>query len=469
MKLLIGLLALCGIFLFSSLNWQRSVKAALFILVIEGALRKWVLPQANELIYFLKDFILLGAYLNYYFLQERQKKYINNEYINFLIIIVTCWCLFQSFNPSLGSPIIGILGLKGYLLNIPLIWMLQDLFQSEQEMQVFLRKHLLLIIPVGILGIVQFFSPPSSPINSYAIQDVEYIATFGSGSVFARITGSFSYLDTYVVYLIVCFGLLIPLLVLKQSGGWKWASFVEILLVSINSFMTGSRSCVFASILFLVGYFSIQGLTQPASNLRFLKQFLLPVLIIVIAASIWFRPAIEAFWFRTTSSSDSLVSRISRTFTQPLEYIQYKGIYGYGTGATQTSGRAISKALGLPVGEVIPIGYEEEPGRIMLELGLIGFIFWYGLRVSILILLWLIFWKLKRPFLRKLALTAFLIHAIQLNDQLVTQHVFSVYYWFLASFIFLLPRLEKIENLHKYQQLLQQNVSAAYFNDSSHQ
>jgi hypothetical protein len=38
----------------------------LILVVLEGALRKWVLPQASQFIYFLKDFVLIGAYLRYF-------------------------------------------------------------------------------------------------------------------------------------------------------------------------------------------------------------------------------------------------------------------------------------------------------------------------------------------------------------------------------------------------------------------
>jgi hypothetical protein len=121
----------------------------------------------------------------------------------------------------------------------------------------------------------------------------------------------------------------------------------------------------------------------------------------------------------------------------------------------------------LPRGEFIPTYYEAEMGRVALELGPIGFGLWYGLRVSLLISLWLVFRKLKRPFLRELALAAFLIHAIQINGHLVFHHTFSVYYWFLSGFIFLLPRLEQMEDWQQY--LLQQNVQTPYFTDSPHQ
>ena len=60
--LVIGIPVLLLIVSLSSLNWRRSLKTVLVLVVLEGALRKWVLPQASDLLYFLKDFILINAF-----------------------------------------------------------------------------------------------------------------------------------------------------------------------------------------------------------------------------------------------------------------------------------------------------------------------------------------------------------------------------------------------------------------------
>jgi hypothetical protein len=464
-KLLIGLLACVIVVYFSALNWRRTVKVVFLLVVIEGAVRKWVLPQANEMMYFLKDIVLLGAYFNFYGFYVWKSNFSPKfNPVNFLIFVVIGWCLFQTFNPSLGSPLVGLFGLRGYVLYIPLIWMVPALFQSEEELYNFLRSHLLLTIPTGIIGIAQFFSPSTSFINKYSNEEGAAIATFGVTNA-VRITGTFSYINNYALYLIVCFGLLMLMLSIKQSWGWQWVSILEIFLVTANSFMTGSRSTVFAEVLFVIGYLCLKGLTKPGSLLRLTKQLILPVLILSIATSIWFRPAINAFWLRTTYNKD-VSQRLISSFTEPFDFIKYKELDGYGTGATHQAAPVLRKALDLPAGETIPIYYESEMGRIALELGPIGFLFWYGLRMSLIIALMCTFGKLKRPFLRQLALVAFLIQVIQFNGQLVVHHTFSVYYWFFSSFIYLLPRLEQIENWQKGQQFLQQDVLSSYLPDS---
>ena len=53
-------------FLWSLSNWRAAVKAALVLLVFEGAIRKWLVPGSQQLVYFGKDIVLLGAYIGFF-------------------------------------------------------------------------------------------------------------------------------------------------------------------------------------------------------------------------------------------------------------------------------------------------------------------------------------------------------------------------------------------------------------------
>ncbi|MDI9640274.1 hypothetical protein QPK87_12795 [Kamptonema cortianum] len=451
-RLIVAFSAVFLVFYVSCLDWRKSVKAVFFLVVMEGALRKWVLPQASELIYFLKDFVLLGAYFQYYFLSALWRKAPpNRSFINVLIFLVLGWGVFQLFNTSLGSPIVGIWGMKNYLYYAPMMWMLPSLFPTEEDFYKFLRSHLLLLIPVGILGIVQYMSPVNSPINAYAPgQDVEAgIAVFGLSNR-ARITSTFAYINNYVPYLFVCFGLLIALFTKKQNVFWLQMTIAELILASINAFLTGSRTTIFAIGIFLIGYFSFKFMTQIASAIRLLKWTFAPVVFGGIALFYGFQTEVDRILDRILYSGD-VADRIYLVFAEPFFYIKYKELDAFGPGSTHQATGILRSILGLPYGEIPPV-VESEMGKIMLEIGPIGFTFWYVLRVGILLSLFFLIFKLKRPFLRELALVAFLIQLIWIPGQLVFHITFSVYYWFLSGFIFLLPYLEKVENWSQYQQ-----------------
>lgn len=463
-QLLIALTVASSIFYISFLNWRGAVKSVFFLLVLEGVLRKWVLPQASELIYFLKDIVLLGAYIRYFGFTSQWKKSVSFIHpINIFLLINLGWLVFLSFNPSLGSPLVGLWGIRNYMFYVPLMWILPNTFSSLEEFYRFLRSHLLLLIPVGLLGIIQYFSPPSSILNAYAPGlETESIAGFGLSNR-VRITGPFPYVNNYVPYLVVCFGLLVTLFSFKQKRNWFYLSVIELLLVIINTFMTGSRTTVIASGLLIVGYLMIKGLTQFSSTIRILQQTLPPGLVLIVLVTIRFQEEINRILDRVLYTQD-MAQRIKLLFLEPLGYVHIKQIDAFGPGAAHQATGLLRRVLSLPSGEVIP-RVESEMGKVMLEIGPIGFIFWYGLRLLIILSLFMLIWKLRQPFLKDLALVAFWIQAIFFTGQTVFHPTFSLYYWFLSSFVFLLPHLEKLENRRQYQEQLQayEEPSSIYY------
>jgi hypothetical protein len=444
MQLLIALIGATVFFWLSylvlyHLSWQRAVIIALIIVIFEGVLRKWVLPQASDQIYFIKDLFILIAYLKYYFSREAKYPFRRNS-LTTILVLALVWCGFQVFNPSLGSPIIGLFGLKAYFFYIPLMWMLPSLFQTEEELYRFLRNFMLLAIPVCFLAVAQYFSPPSSPINVWA-GGQEANATAG-GAI--RVTGTFPYITGYTSYLMVCVCILVPMLSLQQSRLWKWLTYLEALLVVGTSFMTGARLLLTFEILFLLGYGFILFVTQPAIATRAAKQLILPVMFISALVPRFFAQAIGTFFQRAgTSEKDSqdFIGRAFSAFDEPGHAIQFKGLDSYGIGATHQASSALRNILKLPNGEYTPPA-EGELGRVILEIGPLGFSLWYGLRIVLMFYNWRVFMKLKSPFLRQLALSFLLLQLINITNQFVFNNTLSIYTWFFSGCIFLFPELE---------------------------
>ena len=199
-----------------------------------------------------------------------------------------------------------------------------------------------------------------------------------------------------------------------------------------------------------------------------MSKFLLPAIIGFVLVITKFRAAIDTYEVRA-SKSDDLLPRIIGNITEPLMFFQYALFDGYGTGATFQANETIRNIFRLPGGEHIPVYYEGETGRIILELGLIGFFFWYSLKVILLVAMWRVSWQLRRPFLRQLAVCIFLFQAINLPSQLVFNHTANLYHWFLNGFIFLLPQLERIEIWKQNYYLTQSHDTSPSIADSPHQ
>lgn len=448
----------------SQLNWRRSVKTALYVVVLEGALRKWVLPQASELIYFLKDAILLGAYLGY-LNRERTAFHslVSRSGLVGLLVAMVTILLFQVINPTLNSVLVGLMGAKGYLLYIPLALMLPNLFRSSEELHRFLRWYVVLCIPVAVLGIVQFFAPADSALNVYARSEIQTdVATFEDGNV--RVTGTFPYLGGYGAYLTVCLSLVFAFLIHQRRWSWRLGLGVALLLIAINSLMTGSRGVVLSALILVAG-FVIYSCFEQSARSRSLAVILIMACGLCGVASIKIFPsAVESFMSRVNSGADSVTERIGNGFLEPLLGLQYSGLGGYGAGATQVACFALRDQLQLGPPAAYPPPSEGEMLRVILELGGFGFLVWYALRLYFLFQLLRITRTLRQPVLRHLALAAFLFHALVLNGQLVTNTTVGVFYWFLAGFAFLLPRLDAQFNIDSRNRL--QRYSAAQMKTS---
>jgi hypothetical protein len=438
----LALIALIVLVYVAYQNWQRAIKLTLVLVILEGALRKWALPQASQLIYFLKDFVLFGAYLRYFSLPVVNRKLIvNQQLITSLLGLAFMCCALQALNPGLGSPIIGLVGMKNYFFYVPLIWMLAKLFQTKEELFTFLRRYLLLLLPVGLLAIAQFFSPVDSPLNVYAWGEDGPDVAVGGNSQSVRVTGTFSYIAGYSVYLGVCFSLLLPILSLKQTRFWQWVTTAELMLVAITGFMSGARGLILTYVLMLLGYFGLQGITSFSTFFQTLKKFIVPGVLGFFIVSQWFQSAFNSFWLRFQGNTD-MESRVSTGFLEPFANFQHKGLDGYGTGSTFQANGVIRALLDLPPGEHIPVYFEGEMGRVALEIGPLGFLLWYGLRICLLLALWKTYDSLKNPVFRQLALSIFLYQGLSFTSQIVFNHAANLYYWFLNGFIFLLPQLE---------------------------
>jgi hypothetical protein len=439
MEILGAVLLVLVIVLGASQNWKLSIKTILVLVVVEGALRRWVFPDARDLIYFLKDLILIGSYLGF---ASQPRPFLDRfPLIKELTLVITVLCGLQAFNPSLGSPIVGLIGIRAYLLYIPLIWVVPHLFASGEELRNFLRRYLIILIPVCILGIFQYFAPPDSIINVYSSDGAAANASVGE---FVRITGTFPYLVGHTSYLAFCFSLLVVLIAREQIFRWQLIYGIELILVAANSFMSGSRQIIIYESLFITLYLLLLVFTSSRNAFSSIKRLSVIMVVTAIATIVYFQPAIQAFSDRATGS-DSTEQRIIESFTQVFDYGAIS-LEGYGTGATQASISTLRRLLSLPTGAELP-PHEGETGRVMIEIGLLGFILWYGLRIVILVSLYSTFSRLRNPFYKELSLAVFLFHLINITGQLITNPTMLVYFWFLGGFVYLLPVLEEKEML----------------------
>lgn len=439
------LVVLAGIvaLVWSTRRWKEAVQIALVLVIFEGAIRKWLVPGAQDLFYFAKDVFLLGAYVGFFRSPARRRYRPPAAPVLYAALAAGIFLgLLQIFNPLLPNLLVGILGFKAYFFYVPLIFVLPAMFQSDQELIVALRRYLLLAIPVGALAVAQFFSPPSSPLNIYArpTSNAAAIATFGS-STYVRVTATFSFISGYTSYLIAT---VVFLLVWMANARWRIRGNIlmygALSITLLGMLMSGSRGPVLLLAALFPFYWWLGVLREQGGGGTFGR--LLLGLSLVAAVLAWAgEDAIGAFYGRALGIED-VPSRLTTPFQAPFHVIGDAGPFGFGIGATHQTAAAVTPGIP-PYAWLRGLLIEVESGRIMLELGAIGFAIIYLIRLYLLLFALAQVFKLRTRFHRSLAVGSFLFLLGSLPGGIVFEVTSGVYYWTFVGLLFLAMRLDR--------------------------
>lgn len=424
--------------------WKRAVLLILLWVILSGAVRKWLLPEISDIIYFYGHAILSGVYLRYF----RERLLIRSELfikhpINGFLLIFVIYGLVCVINPNLSNVAVGLLGFMVYFYFIPLAYIIPYVFDTKEMLIKYLKIFVSISLPFLILGVVQYFSPLDHPINSYVYEtDIYDIALSGSRP---RVTSTFSFVSGFPVYLNVLILTLLYLLSIRNNSFiFTLYLYVLIVLSALCLLMTGARGpttyTLIGSVLFLV----LGGVV----NIQLIKKSIFKIILVGLLIFLFFQftfvgqSALESFTTRVTSSSD-IIPRLRHTYLAPFQFFKFAGFYGFGIGTTYQG----SVALGhnpMELLEVVPGGFEEEQGRVMLEIGVFGYILVYLIRILLIKFFWDLSKRLSDPTLKLFCLSCLLFQvpfALGVAN-LIFDHTTNVFYWYIIGFLFLLPKLD---------------------------
>jgi hypothetical protein len=85
---------------------------------------------------------------------------------------------------------------------------------------------------------------------------------------------------------------------------------------------------------------------------------------------------------------------------------------------------------------------EDESGRVMLEVGLLGFLAIYGLRLTLIFLAFQQSLRLRDRFCRALAVSSLLFFLTHLPSGIIFNVTASLYFWFFSGLLFTAMRLD---------------------------
>ncbi len=431
-----------GATVWSYARWRQAVQVAMFLLIAEGAIRKWVFPGAQDVVYFAKDLIFLGAYAGWFAARGRFPLP-RLTALKAPLLVAATYGLIQIFNPRLPTPLVGIFGFKAYFWYVPLIVVIPDAFRDDRELARFLKRYVLTAIPVGLLGVAQFFSPSSSPLNTYAraAEDVGYVSTFGSSS-FVRVTSTFSYITGYSSYL---FAVTILLLGILATIQWRFRRnlmfYVALGMTMLGILLTGSRGPLVLLVAAFPFYWWLAVARERGAGATF-SRLILAVGLVAMLISYTATDAVDAYLGRAAGGASDMAGRLVLPFEEPFDTLPQSGLFGYGIGATHQTAAAVVKDR-IPYSWLDGLEVEGEPGRIMLELGLPGFLLFYFLRLYLALLALRQARSLRTIFHRSVATASFLFFLAQLPGSIVFDVTTDVYHWFFAGLLLTVMALDR--------------------------
>lgn len=419
--MMIGAIVTVIVSVFTFANWRFGVKMAFVMVLFEGAIRKWVFPQAQELAYFIKDIFLIGAYLRFYFFPDPVVRSWKVRAPVGLIVVCCVLISFSSLNPNIGSPILALYGLKVYLAYVPLALMVPYLFKSREQMTNNLFWYAILATPICLLGAAQFAAPGYSALNVYATGDEG--ATMGWADARVRITGTFSYLSGHTTFVIVFFALHLALLMNKLPK-WKWVMLMANLpLLAANALMGGSRASVVALALIGAGFMAISAFQRVGTGSSAIIVVGGALVLAMAIVSHFFGEAKEQFTMRVRSGTDTFYERVVGMQVRSLSHgLTEGGLFGLGIGMTHPAVERLRNVLGVPRPRHMAPTFDSEVGQVMVEIGLMGWAAWYVMRLVMLVHSFGSFFSCQPGPLRSLIFASALMQGFHLLLSVVLNH-----------------------------------------------
>lgn len=348
-------------------NIRRLVWLYFWLLLFEGALRKWVVPQLSTPLLIVRDPVLLLAY----FLALRAGVFPRDGWVlsagiigglSLAVSFVPLW----PYLPASRIALVGGYGFRSNFLHLPLIFLIPRVLRPEDVKRIGWWT-LILIIPMSALLIAQFNASPDSLLNRTASGEGEMI-TAGMGKV--RASGTFSFVIGVVGFYSMATAFLVWA-VLKNGVYKNWLMFVSGGALLIGIAVSGSRSVVGACAVVVSSLLLVIFVRPSAVNRVGQALVALVILGFIMTKTPIFKEGLTVLTTRFAdvaqateqSITADLVSRVWEGFSQGIFVLGKAPFLGYGLGIGTNAG---AKFL---TGRSMFLLAEGEWPRILLESG----------------------------------------------------------------------------------------------------
>ncbi len=360
-------------------KWVRSlIWVYLALLVLEGALRKWVLPQFSDPLLVIRDPV---AILIYGF-ALRAQIFPRNWFMVWLGVIaflswLTSIIILQPYLPPKTIFLVTAYGFRSDFLHLPLIFIIGTVFNADD-----IKKMgwwiLVGLIPMALLMTMQFKASPESFINRTVGTGEGEQITAGGGKI--RPPGTFSFITGVIGYLATAAAFLLHGFLSRTTyKTWLLAAAGFALVVSVA--VSGSRAAVAIVALVTAALIVILILRPEAVN-RFGRSLLLAVVLLWAVSYLpIFRQGlgilsdrfVDSAQVGDTTIASGMIERVFSDFAEGFRVFDRLPLFGYGLGiGTNAGAKFVTGSAGFLLAE-------SEWARLLLECGSVlglGFILW---------------------------------------------------------------------------------------------
>ena len=430
---------------------SRLLFAVFFLyIILQGALRKWGFPSLGTPLYLFQYALAFLYFLNTPKTRSFKKYEVSPSFWGILSFYMGYGVLEALNMGGTDNFIVQGYGLVMHFAFVPFVFCISRTLQDEETFDLYLRWLTLLLIPVFLLGVSQYFASPDALINRYATDKndgtYEVVTNHGTGRV--RIAGTFSYLATYASFLCFILHLLFHGVIKSIITNKLNPIYLGVFGFGfINLFMTGSRGPTGYYILsegIAIALLAISGQVKFLKNLIPLGIALFLGFTIMMATNVG-SDAFGGFMQRFDNTSD-LEGRIEDSFS-PLKYFDQAGLFGYGIGTAQIPMEPyLTNRLEMP-------GYWEEEGeRIVIELGLMGYVIVMLVRWAIAFACYAIYKRIRKLEYKILAIqmTAFQLPFLINLQSNIFNYIDGMFYWIAIGFVYFAYVMDK-----KYKEKLE--------------
>jgi hypothetical protein len=140
------------------------IQLYVILLVIEGALRKWLLPSLSDPLLLVRDPVAVAICV----LGYRSRNLVFDGYMRSLFLLLAGFVgigALQLINGIGGSPLVIGYGLRTYLLHLPVAFVMARVLNRE-DLHKILMMFLWIALPMAVLMAIQFDSSPGAWVNN---------------------------------------------------------------------------------------------------------------------------------------------------------------------------------------------------------------------------------------------------------------------------------------------------------------